>query len=100
MKIIDTIDNLNLQLDDPNCQELSKKLKKKYSILGNLFFYIGLIISISSLIVVITISIYAITEKKIIYWHMLFIIGIFIFAIIAIVGKFFQSLSKSIIIKK
>ena len=100
MKLTETIEDLNLQLDDPNCQELSKKLKKKYSILGNLFFYIGLIISISSLIVIITISVYAIVEKKIIYWHMLFIIGIFIFAIIAIVGKLFQSLSKSIIIKK
>ena len=100
MKIIDTIDNLNLQLDDPNCQELSKKLKKKYSILGNLFFYLGLIISISSLIVVITISIYAITEKKIIYWHMFLIIGMLIFAIMAIIGKIFQSLAKSIIIKK
>jgi hypothetical protein len=100
MKIIDTIDNLNLQLDDPNCQELSKKLKKKYSILGNLFFYIGLIISISSLIVIITISVYAIVEKKIIYWHMLLIIGMLIFAIMAIIGKIFQSLAKSIIIKK
>ena len=100
MKIIDTIDNLNLQLDDPNCQELSKKLKKKYSILGNLFFYIGLIISISSLIVIITISIYAIVEKKIIYWHMFLIIGMLIFAIMAIIGKIFQSLAKSIIIKK
>ncbi len=100
MKIIDTIDNLNLQLDDPNCQELSKKLKKKYSILGNLFFYIGLIISISSLIVIITISVYAIVEKKIIYWHMFLIIGMLIFAIMAIIGKIFQSLAKSIIIKK
>ena len=100
MKIIDTIDNLNLQLDDPNCQELSKKLKKKYSILGNLFFYLGLIISISSLIVIITISIYAIVEKKIIYWHMFLIIGMLIFAIMAIIGKIFQSLAKSIIIKK
>ena len=100
MKIIDTIDNLNLQLDDPNCQELSKKLKKKYSILGNLFFYIGLIISISSLIVIITISVYAILEKKIIYWHMFLIIGMLIFAIMAIIGKIFQSLAKSIIIKK
>ena len=99
MKIIDTIDNLNLQLDDPNCQELSKKLKKKYSILGNLFFYIGLIISISSLIVIITISVYAIVEKKIIYWHMFLIIGMLIFAIMAIIGKIFQSLAKSIIIK-
>ena len=100
MKIIDTIDNLNLQLDDPNCQELSKKLKKKYSILGNLFFYIGLIISISSLIVIITISVYAIVEKKIIYWHMFLIIGMLIFAIMAIIGKIFQSLAKSIILKK
>ena len=100
MKIIDTIDNLNLQLDDPNCQELSKKLKKKYSILGNLFFYIGLIISISSLIVIITISVYAIVEKKIIYWHMFLIIGMLIFAIMAIIGKIFQSLAKSIITKK
>lgn len=100
MKIIDTIDNLNLQLDDPNCQELSKKLKKKYSILGNLFFYIGLIISISSLIVIITISVYAIVEKKIIYWHIFLIIGMLIFAIMAIIGKIFQSLAKSIIIKK
>ncbi|MBQ6784058.1 MAG: hypothetical protein IJP63_08665 [Acholeplasmatales bacterium] len=100
MKIIDTIENLNLQLDDPNCQELSKKLKKKYSILGNLFFYIGLIISISSLIVIITISVYAIVEKKIIYWHMFLIIGMLIFAIMAIIGKIFQSLAKSIIIKK
>jgi len=100
MKIIDTIDNLNLQLDDPNCQELSKKLKKKYSILGNLFFYIGLIISISSLIVIITISVYAIVEKKIIYWHMFLIIGMLIFAIMAIIGKIFQSLAKSIIIRK
>ena len=99
MKIIETLDNLNLQLDDPNCQELSKKLKKKYSILGNLFFYIGLIISISSLIVIITISVYAIVEKKIIYWHMFLIIGMLIFAIMAIIGKIFQSLAKSIIIK-
>ncbi len=99
MKILDTIDNLNLQLDDPNCQELSKKLKKKYSILGNLLFYLGLLISIASLIVIITISIYAIVNKVIIYWHMFFIIGIFVFAIIAIIGKFFQSLAKSIKIK-
>ena len=63
MKILDTIDNLNLQLDDPNCQELSKKLKRKYSILGNLLFYLGLLISIASLIVIITISIYAIVNK-------------------------------------
>ena len=100
MKIIDTIENLNLQLDDPNCQELSKKLKKKYSILGNLFFYIGLIISISSLIVIIIISTYAIIEKKIIYWHMFFLIGMIIFAIMAIIGRIFQLLAKSIIIKK
>ena len=99
MKIIDTIDNLNLQLDDPNCQELSKKLKKKYSILGNLFFYLGLIISISSLIVVITISIYAIIAKTMIYWHMLFILVIFIFAVLAVLGKYYQSISKEIIIK-
>lgn len=99
MKIIETIEDLNLQIDDPECQELSKKLKRKYSILGNLLFFMGLIIAIASFLIVIIVSIYAIIEKKMIYWHMLFIIGIFVFAIIAIVGKFFQSLAKSIQIK-
>ena len=99
MKIFETIEDLNLQKDDPNCQELSKKLKRKYSILGNTLFYLGLIISIASFLVVIIVSIYAIVSKSMIYWHMLFIIGIFVFAIVAIVGKFFQSIAKSIQIK-
>ena len=48
----------------------------------------------------VNISVYAIVEKKIIYWHMFLIIGMLIFAIMAIIGKIFQSLAKSIIIKK
>ena len=99
MKIIETIEDLNLQTDDSNCQELSKKLKKKYTILGNLLFFGGIIISIITLIALISITIYAILEKKLIYWHMLLIIAIFIFAVIAIIGKFFKSLAKSIIVK-
>ena len=99
MKIIETIEDLNLQLDDPNCQELSKKLKKKYSILGNLLFFIGLIIAILAFVAVVSISIYAIVNKQMIYWHMLLIIAIFMFSIMVIAGRFFQSLAKSIQIK-
>ncbi len=99
MKLIETIEDLNLQLDDPACQELSKKLKRKYTILGNCLFFGGLIISILAFIALIGISIYAIVTKTMIYWHMSFILIIFIFAILAVLGKYYQSISKEIIVK-
>lgn len=100
MKIIEQIETLNLQLDDEECQNLSKKLKKKYSILGNILFYLGVILAISLLILTIVISIYAIINKVIIYWHFFLIIGILIFSILAIIGKVFKSISKLIVINE
>lgn len=99
MKLTETIEDLNLQLDDHTCQELAKKLKRKYTILGNCLFFSGLIISILAFIALISISIYAIIAKTMIYWHMLFILVIFIFAVLAVLGKYYQSISKEIIIK-
>ena len=100
MKIIEHIEDLNLQTDDINCQNEAKKLYKKLNTLGKLFFFGGIFITILFLIALIAISIYAIISENMIYWHMLFIIGIFIFAILAIIGKFMLSLSKMIEIKK
>ena len=98
MKIIEQIETLNLQLEDEECQKLSKKLKKKYALIGNILFYIGLVFAISLLILTIIISIYAIINKVIIYWHFFLIIGILIFSILAIIGKVFKSISKLIVI--
>lgn len=100
MKIIEHIEDLNLQTDDIDCQNEAKKLHKKYSIIGNALFYLGVILSSAILIFVISISIYAIVERKMIYWHILLIIAIFISAIIAIVGRFYKSLAKMIVIKE